>query len=168
MKSLWLIRHAKSSWNLDDLDDSLRPLNDRGYRDAIDMSARLKKPGIKPDLIVSSYGIRALSTAVIFAKQLGYHPEKIRIVDRLYESTTGEYQKTIGEFPESASTVFLFGHNPTISTVAAILSGTQGIEMPTTGMVQIVFGNSTWKECSQNPGKLELFDYPKSSTTNQG
>lgn len=162
MKSLWLIRHAKSSWSLNDLHDSLRPLNERGYRDAENMSARLKSSGTQPDLIVTSFAVRAYSTAVIFARQFGYATQNIKIVDRLYESTTNDYLKTISELSDKASTVFLFGHNPVISNTVAVLSGSEGIELPTTGIARIAFKHDTWKLCSERSGKLEVFDYPKS------
>ncbi len=165
MKSLWLIRHAKSSWTLTDLHDSYRPLNERGYRDAQEMSLRLKKAGVKPDLIVSSHGVRALSTALIFARQLGYAQSAIRIVERLYESTTTEYMKTIGEFPNEVNTVLLFGHNPTISDTVNLLTGAEGMALPTTGIAKIVFKHSTWMECADQSGKLELLDYPKNGTS---
>jgi len=164
MKSLWLIRHAKSSWSLNDLNDSLRPLNERGYRDAMNVSARLKSSGVLPDLMVTSFAVRAYTTAVIFAKQFNYPTQQIQIVDRLYESSTADYLKTISELPDQTATVFLFGHNPIISDTVAVLSGAEGIELPTTGIAKIAFKRDTWRLCSDHSGKLEVFDYPKNGT----
>ena len=83
MKTLFLIRHAKSSWDDTALPDKDRPLNDRGQRDAPKMGERLAKRDVKPDLILSSPAVRALRTAEIIAKKLDYR-RKIVVNERLY------------------------------------------------------------------------------------
>ena len=84
MKTLFLIRHAKSSWDDTALPDKDRPLNDRGKRDAPKMGKRLAKRDVKPDLILSSPAKRALTTAEIIAKKLDYKLKDIVVDDRLY------------------------------------------------------------------------------------
>ena len=84
MKTLFLIRHAKSSWDDTALADNDRPLNARGKRDAPKMGKRLAKRGVKPDLILSSPATRALKTAEIIAKKLDYRRKNIVVDDRLY------------------------------------------------------------------------------------
>ena len=84
MKTLLLIRHAKSSWDDPALPDKDRPLNDRGRRDAPKMGKRLAKRGVKPDLILSSPALRALRTAEIIAKMLDYQRRDIVLNERLY------------------------------------------------------------------------------------
>jgi phosphohistidine phosphatase len=84
MKTLFLIRHAKSSWESTALPDKDRPLNDRGKRDAPKMGKRLAKRDVKPDLILSSPARRALTTAEIIAKKLNYKRRDIVVDDRLY------------------------------------------------------------------------------------
>jgi phosphohistidine phosphatase len=161
MKTLWLVRHAKSSWNLPELHDSLRPLNERGYRDAHEMSARLKKTGAAPDLIVSSFAIRAYTTAVIFANQLGYKTEKILLTDELYETSPQRYFNLITSLPESVNAVFVFGHNPSVSATAGLLSDTEPFDMPTCCIAHLKFNVTRWDQCNTATGKLELLDYPK-------
>lgn len=161
MKNLWLIRHAKSSWNLPELHDSLRPLNERGYHDAHEMSSRLKKLHAAPDLIVSSFAIRAYSTAVIFAKHLGYDTEKIRLTNELYETSPQHYFKLVTSLPESVDNVFLFGHNPSVSLTVGLLSDTEPFDMPTCCIVHLKFKVTRWDQCDTTSGKLEMLDYPK-------
>jgi phosphohistidine phosphatase len=80
MKTLFLIRHAKSSWGDTAVPDKERPLDDRGKRDAPKLGKRLAKRDVKPDLILSSLAMRALATAEIIAKKLDYKLEDI-VVD---------------------------------------------------------------------------------------
>lgn len=162
MKNLWLIRHAKSSWNFGELQDSFRPLNERGYRDAPEMAARLKKTGVTPDLLITSHAIRAYSTAMIFADVLRYPHAGIRIIPKLYGATTSGYLDAIHALPDEYSTVFLFAHNPTISQTLEVLTGLEHQELPTTGMAHIGFACDVWSECTAKAGKLLLLDYPKS------
>src|SRR5437899_11500650 len=84
MKTLFLVRHAKSSWDDTALPDKDRPLNDRGKRDAPKMGERLAKRGVTPDLILSSPAKRALETAQIIAKKLDYKLADIVVDERLY------------------------------------------------------------------------------------
>jgi phosphohistidine phosphatase len=161
MKNLWLIRHAKSSWTHGELQDSFRPLNERGYRDAQEMSARLKKNGVMPDLIVCSPAIRAYSTAMIFADVLKYRHDDIRIIKKLYASSSADYLSVLHAIPDNYNTVFLFAHNPTISQTMELLAGLEHQELPTTGMAHIQFVHNTWTECAARSGKLMSLDYPK-------
>lgn len=161
-KNLWLIRHAKSSWNQGEIHDSFRPLNERGYRDAQDMAIRLKKASVVPDLIISSHAIRAYSTAMIFAHVLKYPEGNIRIIPKLYASNPASYLNVIQNLPDQYHHVFLFAHNPTISQTMELLGGLEHQELPTTGIAHIAFGNcATWADCAERSGKLMLLDYPK-------
>src|SRR5213594_3445645 len=90
MKMLFLVRHAKSSWDDTALPDKDRPLSDRGKRDAPKMGKRLAKRRVKPDLILSSPATRALTTAEIIAKKLDYKRKNILVNDRLYAVEASE------------------------------------------------------------------------------
>lgn len=162
MKNLWLIRHAKSSWHHDELQDSFRPLNERGYRDAPEMALRLKKAGIVPDLLISSHAIRAYSTAMIFADVLKHPHGDIRIFTKLYGATTSGYMDVVRALPDQYSTVLLFAHNPTISQTLELLAGMEHQELPTAGMANIRFEIDSWSECAPKSGTLVTLDYPKS------
>jgi phosphohistidine phosphatase len=161
-KNLWLIRHAKSSWSHGELQDNFRPLNERGYRDAQEMSARMKKNEIMPDLIICSPAIRAYSTAMIFADVLKYPHGEMRIIKKLYGAATTDYLSAINALPDQYNTVFLFAHNPTISQTMELLAGLEHQELPTCGVAHIQFAHESWAACAAHSGKLMLLDYPKS------
>jgi phosphohistidine phosphatase len=161
MRSLYLIRHAKSDWAHDGLADIDRPLNARGYRDAQRMGEALAARAAQPDSIVSSPAVRAVSTALIFARALRYPSARVKLDDRLYEPEADAVLEVIGEQDAAAQTLFVFGHNPTWSSLASQLA--QGFfgELPTTGLVVIRFDAPTWREAVQKRGELVLFDFPK-------
>ena len=106
MKTIYLARHAKSSWDYPELDDFERPLNDRGRRDAPFMGSMLKKLKIKPDAIVSSPATRAATTARIFANQLSYPLEHIYYNEILYGADQTELCELIKTVQEKTSSQF--------------------------------------------------------------
>ena len=115
MKTLFLIRHAKSSWDDTALPDKDRPLGDRGRRDAPKMGKRLAKRDVKPDLILSSPARRALTTAEIVAKKLDYKLKDIVVDDRLYTGAVHDPLNVIHKVGDKLERVMLFGHNPELT-----------------------------------------------------
>lgn len=161
MKSLLLMRHAKSSWKSSGTSDFERPLNERGRRDAPFMAQQLLRHGIRPDLIISSAATRAASTALIVVEELGIHPKSIRAEMRIYEATTPELLRIIRSIPNEAQSVLLVGHNPVLSECAVALTPEKQEELPTSGIVCLDFSVDSWKEVSDNTGTVRFFDYPK-------
>ena len=123
VKTLYLIRHAKSSWEDTALVDKDRPLNDRGQRDAPTMGERLAKRNVKPDLILSSPAVRALTTAEIIAKKLDYRRKDIVVSERLYAVEADDLLDVIHQLGDKVESVMLFGHNPELTELAHCLSG---------------------------------------------
>ncbi len=158
MKTLYLIRHAKSDWDNPLLKDIERPLNNRGYADANAMSIALAKT---PDLIISSPAVRALSTALIFARNLNYTANSITIKQELYDTSVKDYLSVIKSIPDTFETVFLFAHNPTISDTADSLCKGLPSEMPTCAIAGISFSIDSWSGVKHKSGELVLFEYPK-------
>lgn len=156
MKTLFLIRHAKSDWTNPELKDIERYLNERGYSNANMMAAKFNH---KPDLIISSPAIRAISTALIFARHINYNPNTIVIKQELYESSVNDYLSVINAIDNNFNTVLLFAHNPTISDVVQHLTQALPMEMPTCAIAGISFDVTDWKKAKT--GELFLFDYPK-------
>ena len=156
MKTLYLIRHAKSDWNNPQLKDIERHLNERGYAAANYMS---QKFGKTPDLIISSPAIRAISTALIFARNLNYNANNIVIKQELYESIALDYMSVINSIDNKFESALLFAHNPTISDVAQELTQSLPMDMPTCAIAGISFDTNDWKKAKT--GELVLFDYPK-------
>src|SRR5215208_3658741 len=97
MKTLILVRHAKSSWDAPGLSDFDRPLNERGKKDAPEMAERLKEKGIKVDQFVSSPAKRARKTAKYFAEVFGQSKDDILLVDVLYAANTSIFRKVVEE-----------------------------------------------------------------------
>ncbi|TND10097.1 MAG: phosphohistidine phosphatase [Bacteroidetes bacterium] len=161
MKLLFLVRHAKSEWANDTLSDIDRPLNARGYRDAQFMSELLDKRGYIPDLIVSSPAIRAVSTALIFARRFNYPVAKIQLNERLYEAAPSTYIDVVAGLPKDVQNAMIFGHNPTITAVAAELSGIPFENIATTGIVGVKFDSPSWGSAVEVGGGLEFYEFPK-------
>lgn len=158
-KTLYLVRHAKSDWENTLLLDIERPLNNRGYSNANNMSMWFKSNAYQADCLISSPAVRAISTALIFARNLDYNANNIIIKQELYESSVKDYIKIIQQVSNDVNSVMLFAHNPTISETANKLCNELPIEMPTSAIVGIRFECDNWKEIKQ--GKLFLFEYPK-------
>jgi phosphohistidine phosphatase len=162
MKTLFLIRHAKSSWDDTALPDKDRPLNDRGRRDAPTMGERLAKRDVKPDLILSSPAMRALKTAEIIAKKLDYRRRDIVVDDRLYAVEADNLLDVIHKLGDKLERVLLFGHNPELTELAHRLSS-KITHMPTCAVAEFTFDAKSWSRIGKvKPAKVTL-DYPKKS-----
>ena len=162
MKTLFLIRHAKSSWGDTALPDKDRPLNDRGRRDAPKIGERLAKRDVKPDLILSSPAMRALKTAEIIAKKLDYRRKDIVVDDRLYAVGADDLLDVIHKLGAKLERVMLFGHNPELTELAHRLSS-KITHMPTCAVAEFTFDAKSWSKIGKvKPAKVTL-DYPKKS-----
>jgi phosphohistidine phosphatase len=162
MKTLFLIRHAKSSWGDTALPDEDRPLNDRGRRDAPKMGERLAKRDVKPDLILSSPAMRALKTAEIIAKKLDYRRKDIVVDDRLYAVGADDLLDVIHKLGDKLERVMLFSHNPELTELTHRLSS-KITHMPTCAVAEFTFDAKSWSKIGKvKPAKVTL-DYPKKS-----
>ena len=161
MLTLFLVRHAKSEWANDYLKDVDRPLNERGYRDAQQMSESLLSKKFLPELIITSPAIRATSTALIFSRTLRYGPVGIRFEEKLYESSVKEYIDVVSNLDASKTSVMLFGHNPTITGLSNSLTSPFADNIPTCGVVGIRFKTKQWMDVPSTTGELFLYDFPK-------
>ena len=164
MKKLYLIRHAKSSWKEEGKSDFERGLNKRGKDDLIFMAKRLKSFGVMPDLIVSSPAKRAKKTAREIAKIIGYNQDDISYQDSLYDSSYDTYRYVLDSLDEKYNSVFIVGHNPTITETGEILSGAILTNMPTCSIVCMEFDVDSFKDIEEGSGKILFFDYPKKHT----
>jgi len=160
---LTLVRHAKSSRDDMSLEDFLRPLNDRGKRDAPEMGRRLRENGVQPDIIVSSPAKRAIKTARLIAGELCPEAEILEVAG-IYEATVAELLKLVQGLPEEKQDVMLVGHNPGISDLAHIFFRTEIENIPTCGVVRLAFDARHWRDISRQRASLLLFDYPRKDT----
>ena len=167
MLSLYLIRHAKSSWADPGMNDFDRPLNDRGKKNAPFMGKQLRKRGEQPDLLVSSTANRAISTARLIAHELNYSLNKIKPNDALYHASVATWLKEVNALPDKKKTIMVFGHNDGITAFANYLTDEEISNIPTCGIVKINFDFDTWKMVSKGNGTMDYFDYPKRYKENQ-
>lgn len=161
MKSLLLVRHAKSSWNFD-VDDFDRPLNERGLKDGPEMAKRLIKKEIRIDCFVSSPAKRALTTASLFAEAYDKNSKDIITAPTLYEATTEDFYNVLETLDADFKTVALFSHNPSITNFANQLTSVTIDDMPTCSVFAVKADGKSWKDISTIPKKFWFFDYPKS------
>jgi phosphohistidine phosphatase len=161
MKTLILVRHAKSSWDTPDTNDIDRPLNERGKKDAPEMAKRLKDRKIDIDLFVSSPAKRARKTAKYFAEEFDVKKEDIKIVDDLYLASQSSFLKTITALGDKKDVVALFSHNPGITEFANSLTNTRIDDMPTCSVFALKVDTKSWADFESAEKKFLFFDHPK-------
>jgi phosphohistidine phosphatase len=164
MKTLYLVRHAKSSWNNANLSDHDRPLNSRGERDAPRMGEGLRKREPQPEIIISSSAMRAQTTATILATAIGYSHSDISIDERLYGAEPEDVLSIIGELDDAIVCAMLVGHNPTFTALINALGGCDIDNVPTCGIAVLAFPIDAWTEIGGVRGELLDFDYPKNDS----
>jgi phosphohistidine phosphatase len=149
MKTLLILRHAKSSWSDPTLSDHQRPLNKRGKRDAPRMGELLRDEQLTPDLIVASTAKRARKTAVKVADTCGYKGE-IELTDSFYLARPGSYIQFLQQVPDENDSVMVVGHNPGLESLLDLLTG-QSERLPTAALAQIQFDITSWREMADTP-----------------
>jgi phosphohistidine phosphatase len=162
MKRLTLVRHAKSDWSLAGQADWDRPLNKRGQRDAPDMARRLRSRRLKPDLILSSPAVRALTTASVMARELKVPAASLRQDERLYLASPADLLAVVRELGGTSKHVMVFGHNPGLTECANRLSAGEHIDnLPTCGVFTAIYDLDDWSRLDWGSGQEAEFDYPK-------
>lgn len=161
MKTLHIIRHAKSRNDLFGIQDFDRPLADRGFADATTMAKRLKAKSTVPDLIISSPALRAITTAKIFAEVLDYPEKKIQLELSIYESFSSDLLQIIHSIPDKFNTTMIFGHNPAFTALFNYLGGTNLDNLPTCGIGTLVVDITTWKDVAPSAIQHSEIDFPK-------
>lgn len=161
MKTILLVRHAKSSWENFSVSDEERPLNERGKKNAPEMAKRLLKKNIKIDAFISSPAKRAKTTAEYFAEEYGVSRKKIILIPELYMATASAFINAIQNAPPEANTIAIFSHNNGITDFANMLSEARIDNMPTCSVFAVTADVPDWQ--SFEPGKTSFyfFDYPK-------
>jgi phosphohistidine phosphatase len=160
MKSILLVRHAKSSWDDPSMTDFDRPLNERGKKNAPEMAVRLHDKGIRLDMLVSSPAKRAKQTAKVFQKILTI--DKLDFVDELYLAAPSNFAKVIAALPAKVNSVAIFSHNPGITEFANSLTATRIDNMPTASIFAVNADVADWAVFTLHT-KFWFFDYPKAN-----
>jgi len=161
MKTLLLMRHAKSSWEDDRLPDHKRPLNDRGRRDVPTMGDRLANRNLFPDMIMSSPAERAKHTASIIAPYVKMPATRVTLADELYMANTDIFLSLVQLCDTNVDTLMLVSHNPGITQFASTLTDTAIEHMPTSAIFICQFNIKAWHEVIPGTGRYVAFEYPK-------
>lgn len=161
LKTLLLIRHAKSDWNDASLSDFDRPLNERGKRDAPLMAQRLLDKKIGIDLFVSSPAKRAKKTAAIFAEAYGLDKKQVEFYDELYLAPEKVFTAVISKLNNNAAAVAIFAHNPGITEYANSLTNARIDDMPTCCIFAVQAACNGWNEFATAKKTFLFVDYPK-------
>jgi phosphohistidine phosphatase len=164
MKKLYLVRHAKSSWDNPLLDDFDRPLNERGMKDAPRMGKRLKEKRIFPDMMLTSPAVRAYETCKEISIELNFPVNKIQTDQKLYHADEDQILKRVQQIKDlndDEEVVFIFGHNPGLTEFANLLLDESIDNIPTCGVVAAALEIKSWKDTHFGCGHLIFFDFPK-------
>jgi len=144
MKTLLLLRHAKSSWKHPELADHDRPLNKRGRRTAPQVSALLQDEDLIPDLILCSSAVRAHTTALLVAKACAYAGE-IKRIRKLYLAESQTYVEVLRQVAEKHARVLVVGHNPGLEALIEALTR-KAMAMPTAALAQVELSLKRWSD----------------------
>ena len=154
MKTLYLIRHAKSSKDIPGIKDQDRPLNKRGKIQIEFIGKHLGHSGIVAQAVYSSPAKRALDTAGGIAKKMGFPRSGIKVQPALYASSVFKLLKMVKGFSEQAESVMIFGHNPEFLQLVNYLTLGNITKFPTCGVFGIDFNIHTWRKVVRGKGRL--------------
>jgi len=161
LKTLILVRHAKSSWDSIGLDDAERPLNERGKKDAPEMAGRLKDKKVEVEIFISSPAKRAHKTAKYFAEEFGLNKKEVLIVTKLYGASVGTFLEVVTSIEDKYKTAAIFSHNPGITEFANTLSSVHTDNIPTSGIFAVQANTNKWSDFTKAEKNFLFFDYPK-------
>jgi phosphohistidine phosphatase len=161
MKYLTIIRHAKSSWANPRQDDIDRPLNDRGIKAIPLVGDYLKKQKVHPDLVMTSPAKRAMKTAKGICEFVGYKPEKLKTFPEIYFGDTSSVLRLAQEIDDKYKDVFLFGHEPKLSSLITWLSGERIEKFSTCSAYRMSFSVPAWADIQAGTGHCEFYVNPK-------
>ena len=160
MKTVYLVRHAKSSWDYPHLDDRDRPLKGRGIRDAHLMADYVAEQTDVTPTLYASPATRALHTAMIFARHFQISLDAVRVQEELYESTAERVRTFLRGLPQNEDAVMIFGHNPTFEEfIDQCLHQPLG-HVPTAAVACLHFPVEAWQDLDFD-AELLFFDFPK-------
>ncbi len=147
MKTLYMVRHAKSSWKYD-VDDHMRPLKKRGHNDATLVSEKVKNEVAAPQKIMSSDANRARTTAEYFKEAFDISEENYELNHDLYDFSGQSVMQTIKGFDDSLDRVMIVGHNHAFTSLVNMLGEEQIENLPTSGFVMIDLEENSWADIS--------------------
>ena len=160
-RRLFIIRHGKSSWDHEDLQDIDRPLAPRGIRNAGEMAERLLSATLVPELLLSSPANRARNTALLMSGVWKLRPEDLQIHDSLYMAYISEIEQVVATVKPGIKNLAIFGHNPSFTAYANCFLGLPLDNLPTAGVVVVKLESDSWEGIGHKHVKESYVDYPK-------
>jgi phosphohistidine phosphatase len=168
MKTVYLLRHAKSSWDHPDLPDHDRPLAPRGRKAAPRMADHLRAEGVSPRRVLCSTATRARETWDAVGPSLASAPEVVHRRD-VYDADDADLLAILRDLPDEVESVMVVGHNPTLEDLAHALAGggdpaalaRMGEKYPTCALAELQFAGESWSEVRRGAGRLVRFVRPK-------
>ncbi|MBN2061441.1 MAG: histidine phosphatase family protein [Deltaproteobacteria bacterium] len=160
MKTIYLVRHAKSSWKYPDLDDFERPLNKRGRNSLLLIGEILKNLNVTPDLIISSPATRAAMTARGIAEAINYPLDKIEYSDAIYMSDEDVLLDVIKDINDSVKKAMLIGHNPGMTELANYITDQRIDNIPTCGVLCVDLNIPSWLKTGRRSGSVSFSEFP--------
>ncbi len=161
MKTIYLVRHAKSSWQIPGLKDHERPLLEVGVERTGKITNYLIANGAKIDLIIASHAVRSWETALLIAQALGYPVKEIKEERKIYLGTDESLLDIVSGLPDDLESVMLVGHNPVISGFAQLLKARLDSDMPTSAVVCIGCETTKWNQVIMAKKEVKFYVYPK-------
>ena len=159
MKTLFILRHAKSSWDDATLSDFERPLNERGEKAAPLMGEVMAKNNFTPEIIISSPAERAKQTAALAKKAAGFEAE-ISFDERIYEASVSQLIEIISEIADETDAAMIVGHNMGFENLVRALTG-HFETMPTAALAVVDLEIDSWNDVQPETGKLRKLIRPK-------
>ena len=166
MKTLYILRHAKSAWTYADLSDFERPLNERGIKTAPFMGELMAKKDFQPGLILSSPAVRAKQTALL-VKKAGRMKAEIKYDERIYEASPLRLMEIVSEIENEIESVLLVGHNPGLEGLVKFLTG-EFERMPTAALAVVDLKTEDWKAVHHDCCTLRALIRPKEEMKSHG
>jgi phosphohistidine phosphatase len=161
MKTLYIVRHAKASWEFPDLADVERPIIEKGIYNTKLIVAELSNKNISVDLMVSSHAKRAKETAKIIATGINYPVEKIEISRHIYQVDRDDIFDILFAVKDTIDTLMIIGHNPTLTQFANLFLDEKIEFLPTSGVVSVSFETGNWIGVINSPYKTNFTLFPK-------
>ena len=163
MKTLTIIRHAKSDWGSPGLGDHDRPLNFRGDRDAPRMGSFLNEKGISPEVVLSSTALRAITTAQIITQKLGFPSDSITEMREIYLASVTKLLEIVSQIDEDVDSAMMFGHNPGFHDLTCELVGSYNAveNFPTCSVACLKIHTDTWGEIGGGDAEIIAHFYPR-------
>ena len=161
MKTLYLARHAKSSWSQAGQQDHERPLTEKGVERTKKIIEFLKRHKPLPEYIVSSHAVRAYETAKMVAQELDYPEKKISIEKKLYLNGPDSIMNVVFSLPDEKKSAIIIGHNPCMTKFVNNFLSNEIESLPTSGLVCVEFEADRWGDIPLGKKKVKFVIYPK-------